>query len=101
MGYTMPPPDPLNALTGLLRGKNRPRRIRLAFAPLECLFFGAAFADAVKRLAGFCVKDLPACWREASLMQVLGRLRHLHSEGGCEGRARVRLFFGEPEVALP
>mgnify|MGYP004137990251 CR=1 FL=1 len=51
-----------------------------------------------RRRAGFCVKDLPACWREASLMQVHGRLRHLDSEGGCEGLARVRLFFGEPEA---
>lgn len=50
-----------------------------------------------RKHARFTVKDLPACWRVASLMVVLGCFRHLAAMR-IPMAWHVRLFFGELEA---
>ena len=49
----------------------------LAFSPA----FRRRFADPVKSRDRLSVKDLPACWREASLMGVLSWIRDQSANG--------------------
>lgn len=50
--------------------------------------------DDEKADAGIRVKDLPACWREASLIRIFASARHHESEGGFEEQGRP-MFLGE------
>ena len=53
-----------------------------------------------RRRAGFCVKGAQHRRRRLALDAGSRLAQASISEVGCEGRARVPMFFGEPEAIL-